>query len=1276
MTFDSPIRNTRRLAFGAAFAALLSAGSVPAHGAATNISDEPLASGASADIRPNVLFILDDSGSMDWGYMPNSVSFNSSKECYKHYAYNRLWYNPDITYSPPPKGDGTFYPDQSWPNAMDNGFDPASSTTHLGNSSFYKWYSRHNGTPTVGTCHNDSQYTPVTVSDISGPGSKDERINYANWYSYYRTRMQSMKSAAGFAFDSPTLLDKYRIGFITINFSNSSEFLAIKDFDATHKKSWFDILYAQNPASGTPLRTALARAGRHFAGRADGINSGMGSNDGAGKLDAASDPILYSCQQNFAILTTDGYWNDGSNPVRIDGITPIGDQDFNLSVTPRPLFERTTNAISFRSRITRTTEAYSACSDGRTRIIETEVISERTLTFSNGAQTGDNLNTLDPDVSTAEWCSWSPRALKADSCPARTVGPDASGDTHVFAAEANCTETFSDSQTNGNPNTLADVAQYYYANDLRGPGDLGGTITLPDASTYREDVGTVNNVPKNGDGVEDDKAAHQHMTTFTLGMGVPGTLAYSPDYKSGAGDFAAIRAGTKNWPVPVDTDPKKSDDLWHAAVNGRGVYFSASEPSAIASSLLSALSGVSARVASAAAAATSNLEPVAGDNFAYVASYQTQKWNGDIQARSIDLETGIVGQTNVWSARDKLQSKVGTTTDTRDIYTFDASDAADKLKSFLYANLSASEQAFFNASVADNLTQWGSVPLNATQQGNADDANLVNYLRGQYGYEDRTTNAADDRVFRAREYVLGDIVNAQPIYVRSPFFDYNDAGYKGANNKFKESNDTREPMVYVASNDGMLHAFYAGTSTTDSNGGVERWAYIPSVVLSNMYRLADSNYATNHQFLVDGTPTVGDVCIGAECGTTASASNWKTILVAGLNKGGKAYYALDVTNPGSPKALWEFKHSTTCYDATVPATHYADCHLGYTYGNPLITKRSDGKWVVLVTSGYNNVNDPAITGDGVGYLYVLDAADGKILDKISTGAGDATTPSGLAKINNWVDDALSDNTTLRVYGGDLLGNIWRFDINNTLVPSGKDAFKLAQVTDGTNPQPITTKPELSLVGSDPIVYVATGRYLGDTDLNDTQQQSVYGIKDTKLVSHCVAVPPATCTDAAAPATITGLRTGTLVQQTMTNTVDATGGTIRTIACTASCDASGGWYVDLPDSKERVNVDIKLQLGTLIVASNVPGGSACTIGGSSWINFFDFATGGVVSGSTSNSVGRPLSNSLAVGLNVVRLPSGKTVVIATTSDNQQLTVEAPFANPNVTGRRVSWREIFE
>jgi type IV pilus assembly protein PilY1 len=544
------------------------------------------------------------------------------------------------------------------------------------------------------------------------------------------------------------------------------------------------------------------------------------------------------------------------------------------------------------------------------------------------------------------------------------------------------------------------------------------------------------------------------------------------------------------------------------------------------------------------------------------------------------------------------------------------------------------------------------------QRNLARGANLLNYLRGQRGNEGfdsgpPATSNETNKLYRTREHVLGDIISAQPVFVKAPFAEYSaatDPGYI----EFRTAQAGRIPMVYVAANDGMLHAFKAGTSILDTQGGVEAWAFIPSMVLPNLYKLASENYGNQHVYSVDGTPTAADVfdttVAGCAVATPTNPQNcWKTILVAGLNKGGKGYYALDISDPANPKGLWEFKYTSTCAANPVGAT--SDCHLGYSYSNPIIGKLANGRWVVFLTSGYNN-------DDGIGYLYVLDAISGQIIYRIST-----VTGSGLNHINGWADNAAYDNTIKRIYGGDLLGNIWRFDVNDSIPPSGREAGLIAQVVDpGGNPQSITTKPELAEIAGDPYVYVGTGRYLGTTDLANTQTQTIWAIKD-----------PMSST------IVTNLRT-TLGERVIVNVGSGTSATrkIADLPTGVSCEAGEGWFADLPDEGERVNIDIKLQLGTLIVPSNVPKNDACTVGGYSWLNYFNYATGCAVSNALGKvgqrMVGSSGTESLAVGINIVRLPNGKTVVIATTSGAEQITFDAPFDTPPPVGKRVSWREI--
>ena len=812
----------------------------------------------------------------------------------------------------------------------------------------------------------------------------------------------------------------------------------------------------------------------------------------------------------------------------------------------------------------------------------------------------------------------------------------------------------------GSQNSLADVAQYYYKTDLR--------------------PSMANNVPSAGPNPEDDNAPHQHMTTFAIAMGVSGTLNYRADYRSlttTTGDFADIRTGVKNWPLWPDplldysnsdnyNNPKSIDDYWHTAVNGRGRFFSANNPTSVVQGLGDSLAKIDSVLAAGAPIGTSTLQPVSGNNFAYATSYLSGTWDGDVQASTIDLLTGTPSAP-VWSAKDLLGTRTFAACDNRAIYVMRGSSA---LGDFTWntdicpsgtpsgtsvTGLNATEKAFFDSLNVSLLSQFpymtdGTGSTVQQQQEAQKPGKLVNFLRGQRGLEDFETDSLT-KLFRHREAVLGDIVDSQPVFVQVPFANYQDLGYAS----FKTSNASRTPMLYVGANDGMLHAFYATLSTNPADkAGQEAWAVIPSSVLPNMYKLADDNYKRDgHQFYVDGTPVVGDICTGG----CAAASDWKTILVGGLNAGGKGYYALDVTTPGvAPTPLWEFKMDLAQCPASSAAAvnNTGDCNLGLSFGKPIITKLA-GTWVVMVTSGYNNVNG-ASNGEGGGFLYVLNAATGKVIHKIATGAGDGSTPSGLAQINNYVDNVAIDNTTLRVYGGDVLGNMWRFEftpsLTATLIGTAKDA--------SNNPQPITIRPELAELDGKPFVMFGTGKLLGASDVTDPQIGSVYGIRDP-----LGAVTPKTRADLV-PMRVTQSGTGATAT--------------RTIACSGSagdCARTDGWVLDLAETGERVNVEMKLVLGALVFASNVPDEVPCSVGGHSWFNQIDFRTGAPIPGAVNSEY---LSDSLNVGFTVLQLPlqAGQQNPTYTglfrqgkaTSVNKQVTPPQPVP----VGNRISWREI--
>ena len=1248
---------------------LIACALVPAaYAAQTDLATVPLITSAPQTVLPNLLYVLDDSGSMDWTHMPDDANNFAGKYGYASAQCNGVYYNPAITYSPPVTATGSNYADSSFTSASTNGFNSGAGTVNLstsfqaspGDTAGAAYYYTYSGTQTtqaqknyssgtfydecnssIGSTPGSSVFTKVVVSATSGPAAApDERINFANWYSYYRTRMLMMKTSTGIAFKS--IGDTYRVGYMSINNNGGSQFINPATFNQTAKTAWYAKLYGASPNHSTPLRLALSSAGRLFANKITTLNDVT-----------VTDPVQYSCQKNFTVLSTDGYWNESNTIPQVDGTTAIGNQD---SGEPRPFTDGGTSANVYTASITvsgsNSNTSVSTITVGSVQILSVAVSDNRRNNLAQ--KIANSIN-----ASTTGYTAVVSGSTVTVTAPA-SAGAVSATPTIVMSGGLTVTPgafTGSPASSGGASDTLADVAEYYYKTDLRTTalGNQLGRLVMPDGSVTTPDVST-NNVLPGGE----DIATWQHMTTFTLGLGARGRMIYSPSYKSDtSGDYYSVLTGAAasstvctwqtagtvcNWPIPSSNAPENIDDLWHAAVNGRGTYFSATDPATLASGLNSALQEINALTSDAAAATTSNPNVTAGDNFVFSSTFRSVDWYGDLERRQIDVTTGALAATADWQARPLLDANTS-----RTIYTRDATNTTTGLRPFLWANLTATEQAYFStpyisSTASPTLSQFcasGSTCLSSATQALASGSALLSFIRGDRTNEGPTS--ATGKYFRQRTSVLGDIVDAEAVYVKTPMFSYADSGYS----TYKTNNATRQGMVYVGANDGMLHAF---NSTT----GQEAWAYVPQTLIPTLYKLADKAYATHHQYYVDGSPTQADVLFGGA---------WHTILIGGFNAGGRGFYALDVTDPANPKALWEVSNATTGF-----------ANMGYSYGRPEVTKLTNGTWVVLLTSGYNNTSP----GDGQGYLYVLNAGTGALIRSIGTGQGSDTAtvtgicttapcPSGLAQIRTWVNNTTYDNTALRAYGGDLFGNVWRFDINDNIAPAGYEAQLLATLRGASgNVQSLTAKPELGLVAGFPVVYVGTGRYLGATDLSDVSGQTLYAIKDS-LGTTSLGNPRATGT--------------TFVQQTMTNATCPAGSSfciqnsvIRTgSSLPVNFATNNGWFVDLPASGERASTDPQLALGTLAFTTNVLDPSACSVGGKSFVNFFDYRTGAPVS--TANGlVSVFLGEALATRPVLLRFNDGTVKSLIRMSDGTWQEPPTPISGSPGGTRRTSWREL--
>jgi type IV pilus assembly protein PilY1 len=454
--------------------------------------------------------------------------------------------------------------------------------------------------------------------------------------------------------------------------------------------------------------------------------------------------------------------------------------------------------------------------------------------------------------------------------------------------------------------------------------------------------------------------------------------------------------------------------------------------------------------------------------------------------------------------------------------------------------------------------------------------------------------------------VLGDIVNSSPAYV--PGGSAGDGSTAGT--------------VYVGANDGMLHAFNAAN-------GQELFAYVPNILdFSGLKQLSRGDY--DHKFFVDGPIVV----------SPRTLTTGQNVLVGALGRGGKGLYALDVSAPasfGTTSFMWERKDT--------PLNN-----MGNVVGAPILAQVRNGSPVpaVVLGNGPNSTNDKAV-------LVVMNLSDGSVIREVAT---DNTTGNGLfAPLGVYAADG---KTLIYAYAGDMKGNIWKFDLRST-TPSAWSATKIfhAEKTSGS-PQPITggLASAIDTATNKRWIFFGTGRFMTNDDANDktTYAQSMYGFIDDG---------------------------GSYTRSNLTARNITVSGDYRYFEDKASLPStSKGWYVDLPGKGERIVQDVQIDNNYMVSASMIPEGDACDASGSGYLNAIDAFTGTSggksyfdldKNGSTddTDAGGNPVGSvNLGVGMPTrpVLLP-GVGVV-----DGSAGVGAGSFGKQIMSWQRVSWREI--
>jgi type IV pilus assembly protein PilY1 len=702
--------------------------------------------------------------------------------------------------------------------------------------------------------------------------------------------------------------------------------------------------------------------------------------------------------------------------------------------------------------------------------------------------------------------------------------------------------------SDGYSNTLADVAMTYWKKDLRTDPEMKNDVPTTQA----------------------DPAFWQHMTTFTIGLGFDPTGispsdATMPDIFDWArtGSTTAFDTSQFSWPQPSRYSSNNIADLAHAGVNGHGDFFSARDPQKFAQGLKDALAAIDNGPGAGNSQTFSGGTELTSDSVQYVADYVTGDWTGSVRAYEY-VPANDDFDSLKWRAANQLPAAAS-----RNIWTSKEGNGNQPAQGieFMASELTTEQQD----ALTDNIDTPFSVPA----------ADIVSYLRGDRNYEDSSsTPLAGGDTLRRRAGLLGDIVTSTPVVVGPPNADLYDEGsqdFDGLDDYDDFVTDTtvssRDTMLYIAANDGMLHAF-------DAETGVEKFAYIPGALLKEtgdgaLSRLANPEYgrfdegagtqSAPHQYFNDGEMTTQNVYIGGD---------WKTVLVGTTGRGSsRTIYALDITDPSvladpgtaGDALLWERSAGDGKTNADA---------IGMALGRPTIALVKDGpngsKWVVLVGNGPNSDSDEAA-------LLQFELEDGD-LDVYST--NNATSNGLSAPYVIQVDSV--DGISEWAFAGDLQGNVWKFPLEDG---GGSGDLIYVAKDDNGNRQPITARMLATKNADDSSIWVffGTGKYLTKSDVQSAEVQTWYGLRTLPEQS---GKPVVESTDSRSD----------LQEREILAEVSTSGNVGRVTDVGSESDLTSdndvGWYMDLVspvngEEGERIIYTTQLIAGRLIVNTLIP-----------------------------------------------------------------------------------------
>jgi type IV pilus assembly protein PilY1 len=1112
------------------------------------IPDDPLTT--ASRVAPNVLFILDDSGSMAFNYMPDDVPATSTPNVsMSAYPRNTLSYNPNTAYLPWMRADGTRMTAGVAYTAAYGSFNRAASgTINLGDSSSCRWYNYNNnyttdefaaGTGTQVCGGVQTFYVPrdttQTAESYLGNGTNYYRyqimaggtsIQRGVYGAVARSNNLAVTVNGANPFNGSLGNDNVATAYTGIVLAGGGMDIVVSNTETGNNQRRFN--YAVYSPAGNLICNGSLAKGASTTCETGTVVAGQYRVD-LQRRDGLSTAYRLAATR-YTTTSCDGA-GSGSGWVGCTSTLPNSSRTLAQELANYATwfsYHRT----RMKSAKAGASEAFSSL-DSKVRVgFSTIWDSGRPgIRFDIPVNDGNDGRFVDStgDVTTTSRSTWYSRLQNvigyngtpllsaldnagryfSNTAQSGPYGPQSG--VNQYSCRQNFSILTTDGYWNGDTTAAVGNADGTAGSTITGPGNQsftytpgapytdGYTNTLADVAMHywKTDLRTESYMTNNVPPTAANPAFWQHMVTFGISIGLSGNKGWT--------SVAAVPQNA-TWNDPTDGpsggDADRIDDLLHAAVNGRGTFVAASNPAEFTTGLGEALAAIAQRTSSYSNVASNSVSLDTGSQV-FNASYVSGVWTGQLTARAVTTSgvSGTISWTSslpAWGSRNVFTSTgiAGTT---------------------------------FPSTVQSALLTRLGGPANYPVSG----ADNASYIKGEARLEERNGG-----LLRNRTSILGDIIGSSPAYVK----------------------DTN--TLYVGANDGMLHAF-------DARTGVELFAYVPRIVnMSNLSTVSRGDYT--HKFFVDGPISV----------SSRSLITGRNVLVGTLGKGGKGVYALDVTAPAAATAdsihKWEL--------AETPGLN-----MGLVLGKPILGRVQGGSAATVLGNGINSTNERAV-------LLVINADTGAVIREIDTGVGSAAAPNGLFAPTGVLG---ADGKTLAyVYAGDMQGNVWKFDLTSAL-PASWTVTRLFSARDGGGKaQPITggiavaTHPTTNKRW----VFFGTGRYLtqSDADSTNTDVQSMYGVMDDTAAYSRSNLTQRTVTVTSAELNGYPVRA-----------FEAKG--ILPVS-------SKGWYIDLPMAGERIVQDAQVVSRFLITASMVPTGNACDADGMGFINALDAFTGTSAGGS--------------------------------------------------------------